>query len=416
MSRTFRLVALGEALSSIEAGHSPDLQDTPARDGEWGVLKVSAIQPEGLKASENKAIHDRALIHEWLEVKEGDLLITRANTDAFIGTACIARKPRPHLMLCDKVLRLVVNQNYAIPEFVCIVLSHDKVRNQLRASASGTSGSMKNISQKSIKKLTIPLPSLTEQRQIAEILDVADKQISRTEAVITKRLAIESALSNLAWEEIKKWSFLAEIATVESGLTLGSGPSGPSSVELPYLRVANVQDGHIDTREMKTVRVLRNQVSRYAVETGDVLLTEGGDFDKLGRGAVWDGHINPCLHQNHIFRIRCRHDLIIPEYLALYTASRSGRRYFLSVAKQTTNLASINSTQLKAMLVPLPPLSEQERMLRTLRAARSETAAERATLEKLRMVKKGLMDDLLTGRVCVGEPRDERTLYRKLRE
>ena len=157
------------------------------------------------------------------------------------------------------------------------------------------------------------------------------------------------------------------------------------------------------------VRVPRTDVQRYALRNGDLLLTEGGDFDKLGRGAVWDGRIEPCLHQNHIFRVRCRPDLVIPDYLAIYTASPLGRRYFLSVAKQTTNLASINSTQLRAMPVPIPPLHEQERILRLVREARATVAAERATLDKLRLVKKGLMDDLLAGRVRVCDAVDARS-------
>ena len=269
-------------------------------------------------------------------------------------------------------------------------------------SRAGRSGIPK-INRSELGEYQFPLPPHYEQLRIAEILDTADEQIHRTEAVIAKRLALESAVSSLAWDETTNWLLLADVAVVESGLTLGSEPSGANSVELPYLRVANVQDGHIDTTEMKTVHVLRSQVARYSVVSGDVLLTEGGDFDKLGRGAVWDGRIEPCLHQNHIFRIRCRRDLIIPEYLALYTASPSGRRYFLSVAKQTTNLASINSTQLKAMPIPLRTIKEQEGMLRAVRAARSEVAAEHVLLEKLRMVKKGLMDDLLTGRVRVSK-------------
>ena len=80
---------------------------------------------------------------------------------------------------------------------------------------------------------------------------------------------------------------------IAGGVTLGRSISGSGTVELPYLRVANVQDGFIDTREMKTVRILRTELDRYRLRAGDVLMTEGGDFDKLGRGSVWDGSIDP---------------------------------------------------------------------------------------------------------------------------
>ncbi|WP_367044377.1 restriction endonuclease subunit S [Streptomyces sp. Je 1-332] len=184
---------------------------------------------------------------------------------------------------------------------------------------------------------------------------------------------------------------LSDLADVSGGVTLGRAVPEGASVELPYLRVANVQDGYIDTADMKTVRVLQSEVSRFAVRRGDVLLTEGGDFDKLGRGAVWDGRLEPCLHQNHVFRVRCRESVLLPEYLALYLASDEGRRYFLSIAKQTTNLATINSSQLKAMPILSPPLAEQRRIVEVLAALALEERAIEAAIAKLNTVRHGVL-------------------------
>src|SRR4051794_15254503 len=94
-----------------------------------------------------------------------------------------------------------------------------------------------------------------------------------------------------------------EVADVGSGVTLGEDVSGAPFVELPCLRVANVQDGHLDLSEIKTVAVRVNEAARYRLQPGDVLMTEGGDLDKLGRGTLWRGEILDCLHQNHIFRV-----------------------------------------------------------------------------------------------------------------
>ena len=131
-------------------------------------------------------------------------------------------------------------------------------------------------------------------------------------------------------------------------------------IELPYLRVANVQDGFLDLSEVKTIKVRKDRVSRYSLEIGDVLLTEGGDFDKLGRGAVWDGQIENCVHQNHVFVVRPQKTKLLPRFFSAQTSSSYGKRYFLSCSKQSTNLASINSIQLKAFPVLLPPLPEQK--------------------------------------------------------
>lgn len=248
------------------------------------------------------------------------------------------------------------------------------------------------------------LPPLNEQYRIAEVLDAAHDQLTTVERVLAKKRYVETGLTTRMWHKSSvAWTIypLREVASIASGLTLGVELSGTGCIELPYLRVANVQDGFIDTSEMKTVRVPRDEIERVTVQAGDVLLTEGGDFDKLGRGAVWDGRISPCLHQNHIFRVRSRRNKILPEFLAGYMSSPAGRRYFLNIAKQTTNLASINSTQLKVMPVPVPSVEEQLRLLAPILTARSERAHEEAELNKLQLVKQGLMEDLLTGKVRV---------------
>jgi len=131
-------------------------------------------------------------------------------------------------------------------------------------------------------------------------------------------------------------------------------------IELPYLRVANVQDGYLDLSEIKTINIRKDRVNRYMLKIGDVLLTEGGDFDKLGRGAVWEGQIENCVHQNHVFVVRPQKTKLLSRFLSAQTGSFYGKRYFLGCSKQSTNLASINSTQLKAFPVLLPPLPEQK--------------------------------------------------------
>lgn len=160
---------------------------------------------------------------------------------------------------------------------------------------------------------------------------------------------------------------LEHIAEVRTGLAKGK-QSTPDAVSLPYLRVANVQDGHLDLREVKLIEVEPHQIARYSLQSGDILMTEGGDFDKLGRGAVWEEQIDPCLHQNHVFAVRAMPNIVDPGYLSALAASEYGRSYFLSCAKRSTNLASINSSQLKAFPVVLPPLSEQRGISRILAA------------------------------------------------
>ena len=167
-------------------------------------------------------------------------------------------------------------------------------------------------------------------------------------------------MTSKGWRKVP----LANIATIQTGIAKGAKKI-KDPVEIPYLRVANVQDGFLDLTEVKTIEVDRTQIERYLLRNGDVLLTEGGDFDKLGRGSVWRGEVSKCVHQNHVFVVRPNPKVLLPEYLSILTGSSYGKSYFLRCSKQSTNLASINSTQLKAFPVLLPPISEQSAIVET---------------------------------------------------
>jgi type I restriction enzyme S subunit len=186
----------------------------------------------------------------------------------------------------------------------------------------------------------------------------------------------------------KAWPLypLGELAEVGSGVTLGRDLEGTATIDLPYLRVENVQAGFLDLTEIKRVRVRPDEVNRYLLQPGDVLMTEGGDFDKLGRGCVWRGAISPCLHQNHIFRVRPNRVLLEPDFLAVVIGSEYGRRYFLRISKQTTNLATINKTQLRAFPVPCPLLGEQQTITRILHSADAAIGRTEKAIAKARRV------------------------------
>ena len=161
-----------------------------------------------------------------------------------------------------------------------------------------------------------------------------------------------------------RWTRFQNVTDIGAGVTKGRKLVGLKAASYPYLRVANVQAGHLDLGVVKEIDVPVNEFDRYALEPGDVLLTEGGDWDKLGRSAIWSGEIPCCLHQNHVFRARpILQEGLGSRWLSMFTNSPDGRAYFQSCAKQTTNLASINKTQLRNCPVPAPPSAEQKRIV-----------------------------------------------------
>jgi type I restriction enzyme S subunit len=188
-----------------------------------------------------------------------------------------------------------------------------------------------------------------------------------------------------------EYVFLGEIADIKAGVTLGRRDLKGSLINMPYLRVANVQDGHLDLGFVKEIEILENEREKWLLQDGDILLTEGGDWDKLGRGTVWRNEIPGCIHQNHIFRVRVDMTKYDPYFLCAFIGSPDGKSYFQEASKQTTNLASINQRQLKAFKIPRLPLSEQRRIVTYLDCLQTQVDA----LKKLQAQTAAELDALL---------------------
>jgi type I restriction enzyme, S subunit len=106
-------------------------------------------------------------------------------------------------------------------------------------------------------------------------------------------------------------------------------------------------------------------------------MTEGGDPDKLGRGCIWRAQIDGCIHQNHVFRVRVNRSRLLPEFLLAVLRTRYAKCYFFQAAKRSSNLASINSTQVKKFTFPLPSMEMQRKFL--LRVDRWDKAVGQST-------------------------------------
>jgi type I restriction enzyme S subunit len=190
---------------------------------------------------------------------------------------------------------------------------------------------------------------------------------------------------------------LGEIAEVRSGIAKNANTKVTQPILVHYLRVANVQDGFLDLSDVSQIEISRSNLQRFSVLPGDVLMNEGGDLDKLGRGAIWDGAFEPCVHQNHVFVVRCGPD-VCSVYLNTWSSSDAARRYFLVAGKQTTNLASISKTALSQLPVAVPPRSEQHRIAEALRDVDALLTGMDRLIAKKRDLKQAVMQQLLTGK------------------
>lgn len=271
-----------------------------------------------------------------------------------------------------------------------------------------------------LTQIQVPVPPKAEQAAIAGLLELIETA-ARCELRIVRKLGdLKSAtMAKLFREGLRggpvrqlnlsevpeSWRSapLSEVAEIQTGVAKGRQFENTDAVEVPYLRVANVQDGHLDLSEMKTLEIRRAELERYTLRDGDVVLTEGGDFDKLGRGFIWRSELPLCIHQNHVFAVRTNRTVLLPEFFAYLAQSPYGKAYFLQVAHKTTNLACINSNKLKAFPVVLPGLEEQEQIVKILDTIDQALQLHQKRRVAIECLFQSLLEQLMTGTVRVND-------------
>jgi type I restriction enzyme S subunit len=169
-------------LRRIEQGWSPLAENRVAEAEEWAVLKVGCVNGGRFDETENKALPATIDPIPELEIQEGDVLVSRANTRQLLGSAALVTHVRPRLLLCDKLYRLSVNLRSLAAAYLVVALAADSVRYQLEIDASGASNSMQNISQETLRRLVLALPPVQEQ---VDILAAVERETTKIDALVT---------------------------------------------------------------------------------------------------------------------------------------------------------------------------------------------------------------------------------------
>ena len=294
----------------------------------------------------------------------------------------------------------------------------------------GSGTTFKEISADSFVNFPIPCPTIETQRKISEYLrnrcaeiDALIAAKEKTNALLKERRqsiiyeAVTKGLnpdapmkdSNVFWigHIPGHWDMtrLKFYATIRTGFTLGKRYDASEELqEYPYLRVANVQGEYTDLTNLTTIYMPVSEAEQYKLHAGELLMTEGGDRDKLGRGSVWHGEIPDCLHQNHVFALATKEQLNV-EYLSYLTTSSVGRDYFDFTAKKTTNLASTNATTILEFKIPFPSREEQDQIvafLNTECGAIDELMARNDdTIAALKEYRQSVIYEAVTGKIEV---------------
>ena len=399
------------------SGFKPELQGQST--GDFPVCKASDISSSGhyLHTSANYISSDIVKSQHFSIIPKGSILFAkigeamRKNNRSLCSLDCCVDNN------CQGLVPKNISSEFSYYLFTCIDMTW-----------FDNAGTIPCINNQKLYDCRIPFPSYDEQLLIANHLNIQCDKINEMlfhirasieeykklkQAVITQAVTKgvrgkrEMKDSGVEWigKIPKEWrkTQLRHCATIKSGITLGKSYSKDTVlIERPYLRVANVQGGYVDLNDLATIQVTPDEDLKYRLHSGDVLMTEGGDRDKLGRGCVWHGEIEPCLHQNHVFAVQTNETILLPEFLEYLTASDVGRSYFDVTAIKTTNLACTSSSKVLAFTIPLPPIEEQIEIVnfikkRSLKLNKLIMKKE-LLVQELESYKKSLIYEVVTGK------------------
>lgn len=304
------------------------------------------------------------------EVRGGDLLI--ASLGDVLPRACLAPSwIGPAIVKADCIrVRL---SDHVDPQWVLYALQRPEARRWADEHRHGVGRS--RLGLKAIRQIPVPLPPLTDQRRIVDLLT---RQFSRLDAasdyIATARNRLDAlerrALSDCRRGELRA---LSEVAEIQGGIQK-QPKRRPRKNAYPFLRVANVTASGLDLADVHSVELFGDELERLRLKAGDLLVVEGnGSPSQIGRAALWDGSIEDCVHQNHLIRVRAS-KMLLPEYLEAVWNSPQNRLLLTNVSSSSSGLHTLSVAKLKALTIPIPDVEAQRTIVYRLEQLRLERA------------------------------------------
>ena len=423
-------------------------------------LRAANITESGLDLSDVLEMEFKPTERARYRLEEGDIVLSEASGSASqVGKPALWRKQLPLCCFQNTVIRL--RPRRADPRYLLWLFTHF-YRNGMFSRVAGGVG-INHLSAAKFSMLDLPIaPPDAQTRVVAEI----EKQFTRLEAGVAALRRVQANLkryratvlkaacegrlvpteAELARKEGRTYDtgkqllasildsrrrlrtlhgeYKAPVATDDDIASLPVGWAGstldavadikggitkdqkrkhsvPARV-VPYLRVANVQRGYLDLREVKQIDATEEEIRELALRKGDVLFNEGGDRDKLGRGWIWNDELPECIHQNHVFRARLYGGELNPRFVSWY-ANTVGQKFFFDEGKHTTNLASISMSKLKGLPVLIPPAAEQVRIVaeveRRLSVIDELEVVVTANLQRATRLRQSILERAFSGRL-----------------
>jgi len=388
---------VSDLISNLDAGVSVNGEGRPAADGEYGVLKVSAVTCGQFKDTENKAILPQELKRSKVTPKKNCIIISRSNTPSLVGASAYIGRDYPYLFLPDKLWLASCDNGRTSMRWLGYYLASAQARYKLSNLATGTSSSMRNITKAEVLSLLVATPSLTEQNGIARVLETWDRAIEKTEALIEAKERRKKGLTQrlltgkVRFGEFKdqEWRQYRLGALFTQRNERGREDLPLVSITMKGGVVPRYDAGKKDTSSTDKSRYLR-------ICPGDV----GYNTMRLWQGvsgvSSLEGIVSPA------YTICIPGPLVDAEFMGYFFKSKQMvhlfYRYSQGLVSDTWNLKFRHFSKIK---VKIPFIREQRKIANVFRDVDKDIKRLEKQLDILKTQKKGLMQQLLTGKVRV---------------
>ena len=400
----WREAHVGNLISSMDAGVSVNSNSVPAPENQIGVLKTSCVSDGVFVPRRNKWVKE---VEEQNRVREhvraDTIIMSRMNTPDLVGANAYVGANYPNLFLPDRLWALKPNPGDVHCRWLAYWLGSAHTRFTISRIATGTSGSMKNITKVDVRALKIWVPPLPEQKKIADILSTWDKAIETTGKLLANAEAQKRALmqqlltgkrrlpgfEGREWQEVR----LGDCIDLQGGFAFKSSEFVEEGI--PIIRIANVVSRVNLVSSPHYER--RDDLSQFLVQDGDILISMTGYVGKIG--VFHATHECPEAYLNQrVGRVKLKErGPLTRSYLRQLLETEHFQRQVENAAAGGAQ-PNVSSKDVCAVQFRVPTVDEQTKIATMLNDADNEIAALGENSKKLRTEKKALLQQLLTGK------------------
>jgi type I restriction enzyme S subunit len=374
------------AIDEVCEAHTELLDPTDQPDAYFDYIDISAVDNTAKQiVGSRRLLGKEAPSRARQLVRKGDVLVatTRPNLNA---VALVGDANDGHV--ASTGFSILRSKPGLLPGFLFLWVQSPKFVERISFLVQGAL--YPAVTDQQVRDLTMPLPSVTEQRQIVAALDAQLAAATRARAAVAAQLEAAPRVDEAVLRDLfvsATWSreALGDLARITGGIQK-TPDRFPVSFHRPFLTVRNVQRNSLDLSVVERFEVRPDELEKYRLAPGDLLIVEGnGSRDHIGRNALFpDGMPEEWIHQNHIIRVRLNRARLMPEFVSAFLNSDVGRAQMLKKAETTSGLYTLSTAKVASLDVPVPSLAEQANIVRDLQARSAATQRLIAALrEKL---------------------------------